>query len=338
MNISKKIARKIVFPTMMGLGIDKLIRIKSDNSIINVMYHGVVLENSTYFSPRHITKQQFEKHLMFYKKNFDIISTSEAFHYIQNGIKLKKKTLTISFDDGFQNNLNIALPLLEQYDINATFFISSICTQEMKIRCLWPELIAALYYFYKDQIITLKQFKFTNLIDIENNINLTDLLKSCSYSERERLLEKLVSNYNLENKLKSIPTEVWNLMTKDELIQLSKSKVIEIGSHGHLHYNLGNICIEDANRELLQSKNLLEKTLDIDVNMIAYPDGSYNEEVKNVAQKIGYLYQMAVNYTEDKDTDDLRIMNRYGISNTTTFESNMIFLSKAFNSKGIKTN
>ena len=39
--------------------------------------------------------------------------------------QLKKKYVTISFDDGFINNLTNALPLLEKYNVPATFFIST---------------------------------------------------------------------------------------------------------------------------------------------------------------------------------------------------------------------
>ncbi len=167
------------------------------------------------------------------------------------------------------------------------------------------------------------------------NISLTKYLKSCSYEKREQHISELETNYKLRNKLETLPPEIWRLMDKDELIRLSDSKVVEIGSHGHLHYNLGNIDLVDAKKELKLSKQLLEETIGKEVNMIAYPDGSYNNEVKNISQDLGYIYQMAVSYLKTEDAYDMRIMNRHGISSTTTFESNMIFLSTAFNSKGV---
>ena len=277
----------------MKLGIDKLIRHQSSNSILNIMYHGVVTDNSNYFSPRHIHKDTFEKQLKFYKKEFDVISIPEAFYYVNNNIKLKRKAITISFDDGFQNNFKTALPLLEKHKINTTFFVSSICTSRKYPNYLWSELIAALNYFYRDQVIYLGDIKFKNLVNIEMNISLTKYLKSCSYEKREQHISELETNYELRNKLETLPPEIWRLMDKDELIRLSDSKVVEIGSHGHLHYNLGNIDLVDAKNELELSKQLLEETIGKEVNMIAYPDASYNDEVKNISQDLGYIYQMA---------------------------------------------
>jgi len=335
MKISKKIARKILFPAAMLAGIDKVIRRQSSNSILNIMYHGVVLNNSTYFSPRHIYKTMFEKQLAYYKENFDVISIPEAFHYKKNNIIPKKKSITISFDDGFQNNFQTALPLLEKYNVKTTFFVSSVCTSREYPNYLWSELIAALNYFYKKQVIYLGDIKFENLVNIEMNISLTNFLKSRSYKAREQYIIELDNKYKLISKLETLPSEIWRLMNKDELIKLSDSKVVEIGSHGHLHHNLGNIDLVDAKKELLLSKKLLEETIDKEVNMIAYPDGSYNSEVKSISQDLGFVYQMAVNYLKEEDAHDMRIMNRHGISSTTTFESNMIFLNAAFKTKGL---
>jgi hypothetical protein len=49
------------------------------------MYHGVVLKNSDFFSPRHITIDQFERHLVYFRREFDIISIPEAFKYKKSG-------------------------------------------------------------------------------------------------------------------------------------------------------------------------------------------------------------------------------------------------------------
>jgi len=76
--MKKKIIRKVVLPTILKLGVDKLVRSLADHSILNVMYHGVVKENHNYFTPRHITAEQFEKHLIYFKQNFDIVSIAEV--------------------------------------------------------------------------------------------------------------------------------------------------------------------------------------------------------------------------------------------------------------------
>jgi len=56
--------------------------------------------------------------------------------------------------------------------------------------------------------------------------------------------------------------------------------------------------------------------------------------IKDEAEKLGYDYQIAVDYVYPEDSTDLRIMNRHGIPSTTTYEANILLLNNAFRSKG----
>lgn len=334
MKIQKRIARKLIFPIAMKIGLDKFFRYQAKNSILNVMYHGVVSTDSCYFSPRHITKKQFEEHLKYFKENFEIISTDEAFRKVSDKEILSKKYLTISFDDGFKNNLTTALPLLEKYHIPTTFFISSVCVEDHEDNYLWPEVISAINYFYKNESIEINNMTFKNLKCEKENIYLPDFIKSLTYEKRDSVLKLIEKKYDLKSKIESLPEEIWKLLNKQELIELSKSSIVTIGSHGHRHFNLAEIEPEAAMEELRNSKELLSKSINSDVSLIAYPDGSYNENVKNIAEELGYSGQYAVKYKTSKDYTDTRIMNRHGISSTTTFDSNMLVLNRAFKKKG----
>ncbi len=334
MNLLKKASRKVIFPYLMNLRVDKFFRKLTHNSILNIMYHGVVNKNSNYFSSSHITAEQFEEHLKYFSDEFDVIGISQAFEYAESNYKPERNTITISFDDGYRNNLYVALPLLKKYNIQTTFFISSMCTQEMDIRILWSDIVACLDYFHKDDIIELDNRRFKNLVDIESKISLADFLKTSEPASRDNYLDFLVLKYDIKRKLDSIPSEVWKLLTGEELKELSRADIVEIGSHGHLHYNLADVGSAVAKRELEYSKELLQNIVGKEINSVAYPDGSYNNETKNIAENLGYKYQMAVNYHCPDDSTDPRILNRHSISSTTTFESNMLLMNLAFKYKG----
>lgn len=66
----------------------------------------------------------FENHLQFIKKNYDVVSLSDLSKRIVND-KLKGNEIAITFDDGYQDNLINALPLLEKYNIPATIFVTT---------------------------------------------------------------------------------------------------------------------------------------------------------------------------------------------------------------------
>jgi peptidoglycan/xylan/chitin deacetylase (PgdA/CDA1 family) len=334
MKLSKKIARDYALPLAYKTGLIDLVGAFSKHSILNVLYHGVVKTDSSAFSPTHILATEFEKHLKYYKEHFDIISIPEAFELYRNNIKPKKKTITLSFDDGFKNNLDTALPILEKYNAKTTFFVCSICSQDMEIRSLWTEYINCLNYYHKNEIIEIDGYTFKNSFDAIKGIHLSNYIKELKKEQRDIVMGELIARYDLKKKIKTIPEEYWKLMTADELKKFSQSKIVNIGSHGHLHYNLGSISLSDAEFELKTSKQLLENTINKPVISIAYPDGSYTKDVKEKADTFGYKDQLAVNYRVADDMNDKKILSRYGISCTTTFESNMFSVNRAFSKDG----
>lgn len=334
MSLTKKIARNILFPAIVNLGLEKRWRNRSRNNILNILYHGVVNHNDLSFSPRHISRDQFIRNLRYIKRNFDIVSLPEAFELYRNHQPLKRKTLTISFDDGYLNNLETALPIIEEFNVPVTFFISGISTQEMEVRALWTDLIACLQYFNPNKKIIVDELEFINLVHSPDNMHLLEYLKTKEPPDRDRIMNELTKRYDLIPSIKKIPDELWKLQTASDLKKLAASSFVTIGSHGHLHYNLGQISSAEAKNELTLSKKLLEEKLQQEINMIAYPDGSYTEEVKGLAERSGYDKQLAVKYKCVDDPEDPRILPRYGVAVTTTVESNIFFINKAFNTLG----
>jgi peptidoglycan/xylan/chitin deacetylase (PgdA/CDA1 family) len=334
MKVTKEINRKIISPFLIIIKADKIIRNISSSSMLNIMYHGVTRENSNFFSPRHISSQQFERHLQYYSREFDVIGLSQAFTYLQDGYKPNRKTITMSFDDGYLNNLHTALPLLEKYNLKATFFISGICAREMQIRALWTDLLSCIKYFYKDQTIELDNKRFRNFIEVETKILLSDYLSTCGISTLNAHLDYLVSKLKIEERLRSLPEEIWKLLSREELKQLSSHSLVEIGSHGFAHYKMDEIPIADAKNDLQLSRDILQEVTNREINQIAYPFGSYNSLIKDTAEMTGYKNQLAVDYMCEEDLNDLRILNRHGIPSTTTYEANIILLNNAFRLKG----
>ncbi len=66
----------------------------------------------------------FEEHLIFLKKNYEVISLDGLVKRCR-GNSLTGREAVITFDDGYQDNLNIALPILEKYQMPATIFVTS---------------------------------------------------------------------------------------------------------------------------------------------------------------------------------------------------------------------
>lgn len=81
-----------------------------------IMYHSVVENggNGDYI----IDAADFEKDMKYLEANgFKSVSIAQLVDYVYADGKLPEKPVMITFDDGFENNLTVALPVLEKYDM-----------------------------------------------------------------------------------------------------------------------------------------------------------------------------------------------------------------------------
>jgi len=86
-----------------------------------MMYHRIC---DSPCDPYSIAPQDFAKQLEFLKNHgYHTISLRMLYQHLQSGMSLPKKPVVLTFDDGYEDNLIHALPLLNQYEMTATVFI-----------------------------------------------------------------------------------------------------------------------------------------------------------------------------------------------------------------------
>ena len=333
-SILKQFARSVGFPLIHQLGADKLLSARSSTNVLQITYHGVSAGDHTMFSPRSIPADIFERQLAYFKKNFDVVSVREALDWKRSGFRPKRKTLAISFDDGFTNNYTVLLPLLEKYEIPATVLVCGAPLLATGPRYLWPELLQTLKYFHPDAAFEVGGVRFEKMRAVHNGQSLSTWIKTLLPEERFSVLAELMERFNLEQQLQQIPREAWEIMSADQLRALSASPWVEIGAHGHWHSNLGNIPLAMAVEDLKMSKDVLESIVGQSINILAYPDGSYTRALVDASEQLGFTHQLAVNYQHPEDLKDPRIVKRHGVSATTTLESTLFFIHRAFAQNG----
>lgn len=114
-------------------------------------YHHVVPEHSdtilpwVYNSPFRVTVDQFDAQMRFLTENsYQIIGLDELWQQVHDKESAKldqlaNKSVVITFDDGWKNNIDYALPVLQNYGIKATFYIISKAVGEQEYMS-WSDL------------------------------------------------------------------------------------------------------------------------------------------------------------------------------------------------------
>lgn len=92
-----------------------------------LMYHKIPAAEIKSQHKIYVTKNNFEKHLQFFKKQgFQTLTFADLEHYRQGQKDFRhfpKKPLILTFDDGYKDNLENASPLLKKYNFKAQLFL-----------------------------------------------------------------------------------------------------------------------------------------------------------------------------------------------------------------------
>ncbi len=78
------------------------------------------------------------------------------------------------------------------------------------------------------------------------------------------------------------------LMDAEQLRELSRSPLVEIGSHTNAHVDLSTASLEVAYQEMVSSKRALEELLQEPVKAFAYPKCCYSPACPEAARRAGY--------------------------------------------------
>ncbi len=288
------------------------LKLFSSNKPKILVYHGVAPNLEKPLNWRHIDPDCFEKHLVFLKKHAHVIPLKDFFEcrFVKG-----KKNIAITFDDGYRNNYTYAFPLLKKYQVPATIFVTGI--NNTKYNILWGDLMDIAvrlsngYLDIKGQRFYRAASPYNLSYYSASGLRLGDFLKTLNFEEKMDALLK--ANNVLEKLQENYLGDYWQLLNDNEIEELAKSELIEIGAHGFYHNNLGRIPVSNAQNELKMIRDYLFNLTGEFPESIAYPDGCYTRDVIDIAEKTGFKMQLAVNYRFGEDADDPRIIDRLGL-------------------------
>ena len=90
----------------------RLLKLFHRNRLTILTYHGVIERPSRIPDPCMIDVNVFRSQIRYLKKNFTIVSLANAVELMSNNA-IEEHTIVITFDDGYQNNLDLAYPVLQ---------------------------------------------------------------------------------------------------------------------------------------------------------------------------------------------------------------------------------
>ena len=227
--------------------------------------------------------ERFRRHIEFIVTHYDVKPTS----CVARG----DRAVSITFDDGYADNLYNALPILEEYGVPATVFVSTLRVGSLEED--WCNELSRLLieggvgrtklHLCGLELSTRSQSERT----LANRLVFQAML-DMDVAQRDREMERLRRWSGPEGR---VPRRHYRMLNADELRALSRSSLLTIGSHTVNHPSVGRLSIGDQAFELTESKRAIERIIGKTVTQFAYPFGGlsdYTRKTISILRDVGY--------------------------------------------------
>ena len=256
------------------------------------MYHAVVEEQLTVPDWCFIPVQAFRRQMEYLQRHFRVLPLREAVKELASG-NIGRPTVALTFDDGYQNNHDVALPILRDFGLPATVFLVT-------------NLVGSndtLWFCRLNQAVTLTRCRNLSWRGYKFSLS-TREARSKTSALLQRFLKRLPHDEMLAGvgeillSLGSDPQEPvkrdspYRMLDIQAIQTMAKSGLIDFGAHTISHMILSRAPNRDRlQAEILNSIRETERLAGTPCRTFAYPNGG----------------------SEDYGVDDTRLLEQMGI-------------------------
>lgn len=242
-----------------------------DASAVILMYHSVLPDPSLQADSLGAIVHSaltFRAQMELLARDFYPISLDQVGKHVRDGDDLPKRSVVVTFDDGYADNYEVAMPSLNQAAVPATFYVTVDCIDNRKLP--WPTRLRFAFRNTKQSAWTeslAKTWPLTLPADREKAFLAScDLCCQLSGALQEAFLRRI------EQELEAcLPSQSGSLMMSyDQLRALTHNGHI-VGSHTMTHPNMAYLKEDEALLELTESKRRLESQLETPIKHFSYP-------------------------------------------------------------------
>ena len=223
-------------------------------------------------APGEPTADEFDTMMGWVQKQFRVLPLSEAVQRLADR-SLPPAAAAITFDDGYRDNLEVAAPILKRRGLTATLFVATgfldggIMFNDMVIETFRRTSLPSIEL----PEIGIGPVALGSLDERRHAISVVlPAIKYLPASRRNEVVSILATQAKVE-----LPRDL--MMTSAQLQEFS-GLGFEIGAHTESHPILSAVPIEEARREIIYSRQVLETLIDKKVGMFAYPNGRWGKD------------------------------------------------------------
>ena len=242
-----------------------------------------------------VTPEQLEGQLTFVRRWFGVVSLDQLSAYARGCGSLPPNPVLVTFDDGYRDNHDVALPILLRHGVRATFFVATDYVEERRI-------------FWWDRVAHLLKRSARRRVAVEYPERLELPLHDAAARRKSiRQVQRIIKDRSgldlarlmgdLERATGVVLDEATERRMADELVMTWEQVValrragMDVQSHTCSHRVLQTLGPLELSHELRDSRKKLEDVLGEPVRAISYPVGKSLDaapHVKRAVRDAGY--------------------------------------------------
>ena len=276
--------------------------------LLILIYHRVRLRPDAMF-PTEVNAERFDWQMSLLRRHCHPMALADAVAGLRTG-SLPPRSVAVTFDDGYADNVTGALPILRRHGIAATFFIAP---GFLDGGLMWNDSII--------EAVRQAPGESLDLTDFGHGV-----VALGAESARGRIAESIidtVKHFAPQLRLDHVnqlcsrtganpPVDL--MMTTDQVRLLAKAGQ-QIGAHTMTHPILRTLSDEAARDEIQLSRQALERIIGQPVRAFAYPNGrpgdDYTVRDRNLVSDLGFEFASSTSPWAASSDSDLYQLPRF---------------------------
>jgi peptidoglycan/xylan/chitin deacetylase (PgdA/CDA1 family) len=237
------------------------------------------------------------------RRRVRILTLHELLAQLESGLPWREPAALLTFDDGYRDNFEAALPILRERGLPATFFLPTAFLETPQLP--WWDQVAYVIKQTRVRCLGLERQPGGGApplaIDLEampRSAAIQTIIRAFldeTIADPRGFLDQLAARAEVAVDGEALARALFT--SWDQVRQLTgAATALAIGSHGHTHHKLAGLDEESQRRELTESKRILESRLGREVTALAYPygwPGTYTAQTRALAAEAGYRVAFA---------------------------------------------
>lgn len=251
----------------------------SEKGLVVFLYHGIINKQThpvRNYTKKHLLADVFYGQMKALSKCGLPLSMNEVLNHIETRTPFPARAFAITFDDGFENNLSVAAPILSDLNIPAMLYLTTSFIDSNAMS--WIDKIEFAVQYAKNQKIRLfwDREKLFDVSDVSSRIDLLNKIRLFVKSQKNcdpyEFARKLCEILNIvEPQTSDDPID--KKLTWAQVQDIQKSKFLSIGGHGHTHSILSFLSEEKLDFEITSSINMFKEKIGFSPIHYSYPEG-----------------------------------------------------------------